>query len=123
MRKLVNGNEAMVEEIFQVEHKIEVANAAIEEQASDSRFTDKIQKLKGKIEVMKEQIRDINIREGMIRAKLDVERQREHNLNPYQDNLQDTMRQLRQSTRRKIVLSSQEADVNDQYFMEQFDDN
>lgn len=38
LRKLAEGNESMVEEIFTVEHKIQVANAAIEEQASDTRF-------------------------------------------------------------------------------------
>jgi hypothetical protein len=60
----------------------------------------------------------------MIRARLDAEHKRIHQTNPYEDGLQETMRQLRASTKKgsKLVLNSQESDVHDDYFMDAFDD-
>ena len=73
----------------------------------------------------------MSIREGMIRAKLDKERHLEFNqalsMGATQENLEATMRQIRnqaslRSNKRIFLQSSAENDVNDEYFMDEFDD-
>lgn len=72
-------NQEMMEDVDKNEAQIETINQKIEEQVNDNQHEAKIKELKWSIEELKQDIRDINIREGMIRTKLETERQRAHN--------------------------------------------